>query len=86
MYEYIIRRLIGTVFTLFGVSIIVFMLLHLTGDPVALILPLEATQDEIDAVRQELGLDQPLIVQYFYFIADALRGDFGNSIRGAILA
>ena len=82
MYTYIVRRLIGTVFTLLGVSIIVFMLLHLTGDPVALILPLEATQEEIDLVRKELGLDRPLIVQYFYFITDALRGDFGNSIRG----
>jgi len=82
MYEYIIRRLVGTIFTLFGVSIIVFMLLHLTGDPVSLILPLEATQAEIDVVRKELGLDRPLLVQYFFFVADALRGDFGNSIRG----
>jgi ABC-type dipeptide/oligopeptide/nickel transport system permease component len=81
MKKYIIKRLIRAFFTVLGVSFFVFALIHVSGDPVALMLPQEATQEEIDAMRTALGFDKPLYVQYWIFISGAARGDFGESIR-----
>jgi ABC-type dipeptide/oligopeptide/nickel transport system permease component len=71
--------LIHGVIVLFGVSIIVFLLMHLAGDPVAVLLPLDTPPEQIEAFRQEMGFDRPLPVQYFYFMSRAVRGDFGYS-------
>ncbi|MFN2244851.1 MAG: ABC transporter permease [Anaerolineae bacterium] len=79
MGRYIARRLIHGVIVLFGVSIIVFLLMHLAGDPVAVLLPLDTPPEQIEAFRQEMGFDRPLPVQYFYFMSRAVRGDFGYS-------
>lgn len=68
--------------TLLLVSIAVFLLARATGDPVKLMAPDAATQEEIDRIRSHLGLDKPYYVQYFRFISQAARGDFGDSIRG----
>jgi peptide/nickel transport system permease protein len=79
MGTYIIRRLLHGVLVLFGVSVIVFLLMHLGGDPVAVLLPLDAPPEQVEAFRHEMGFDRPLPVQYFYFLSRAVRGDFGYS-------
>ena len=81
MRRFIARRLIQAVAIIFGVSLVTFGLLHATGDPVALLLPLDATQADRDRLRTQLGLDDPLVVQYWRFASGAVRGDFGRSIR-----
>jgi ABC-type dipeptide/oligopeptide/nickel transport system permease component len=81
MKKYIFKRLIRAFFTVLGVSFIVFALTHLSGDPVALMLPPESTQEEHDAMRTSLGFDKPLYVQYWIYMSGAVRGDFGESIR-----
>lgn len=82
MGTYILRRLISMIPVLFIVSLIVFSLLHLTpGDPAQSMLGEEATPESIAALRGELGLDQPLPVQYAKWAASVLQGDLGRSIR-----
>ncbi|HEU4344605.1 MAG TPA: ABC transporter permease [Candidatus Binatia bacterium] len=76
------RRLVGAVPVLFGISFLVFMLMHLApGDPVVLLLGDDATPAEVARVRHEWGFDQPLIVQYWQFVSRALVGDFGKSLK-----
>jgi peptide/nickel transport system permease protein len=77
---YIARRLVHLVFTIFIVSLIVFFLVRLRGDPISVLVPPTFTQDQIAAVRQAWGLDRPLIEQYFVFARRAVVGDFGRSI------
>jgi len=78
MTEVLIRRLIRLLVVCFGISLITFMLLHLSGDPVAAILP-EATEADRAVLREMMGLNRPLLVQYGSFVARAVRGDFGQS-------
>jgi len=67
---------------LFGVTLVSFSLLHLVpGDPAELLAGLEATREDVDRIRTEYGLDQPLVVQYLRFVGDAVRGDLGISIQ-----
>ena len=82
MQRYIVRRLIQGVVTLFLVSIIVFILGRLTGDPVALLLSEFSTLEDQEMLTRQLGLDKPLPEQYAIFVWNALRGDLGRSIRG----
>lgn len=82
MQRYIVRRLIQAAVTLFLVSVIVFVLGRLTGDPVALLLSEYSTQEDKILLTRQLGLDKPLPEQYAVFLANALRGDLGRSIRG----
>ena len=66
---------------LLGVSIVVFFMVRaIPGDPAQLLLGQQATQEQVQQVRQNMGLDKPVIVQYGIFLADALRGDLGDSI------
>lgn len=65
-------------------SLLIFVLVRLTGDPTLLLLPEDATQQDIAHLRQTLGLDKPWPVQYWVFITNALRGDFGRSIKGQV--
>lgn len=82
MGPYIVRRLIYMIPVIIGVSVAVFMMIHLIpGDPAEILAGMEATEEDVAAVRQSLGLDQPLHVQYFKFISQALVGDFGESFR-----
>ncbi|HLT20264.1 MAG TPA: ABC transporter permease [Thermomicrobiales bacterium] len=81
MLRYLLRRLLALIPVLILVSLISFTLVHLTpGDPVAQILGDDATVDEIERVRHDLGLDRPVYEQYLIWVGDALRGDLGQSI------
>ncbi|MCL5961399.1 MAG: ABC transporter permease, partial [Chloroflexi bacterium] len=82
MQRYIVRRLIQAFVTLILVSLIVFVLGRLTGDPVALLLTEYSTQEDRIELTKQLGLDKPLPEQYAVFLANAVRGDLGRSIRG----
>lgn len=81
MSRVILERLSHALFVVIGVSLLSFMLVHLTGDPAALLLPLDASQEDRDRFRAAMGLDRPLPVQYADFVVHAVRGDFGNSLR-----
>jgi len=82
MQRYIVRRLLQGLVTLFLVSIIVFILGRLTGDPVALLLSEFSTFEDQERLTRQLGLDKPLPEQYAIFLWNAVRGDLGRSIRG----
>jgi peptide/nickel transport system permease protein len=79
MQRYITVRLLQSVLTILVMSIIVFSLARVTGNPLDVLLPLEATPDDYERVAKHWGLDKPLYVQYFVFLGKALRGDFGMS-------
>lgn len=81
MLAYIARRLFQSIFVLLGVSMVVFALLFLTGDPAALMLPVDATPQQAAQFRHQLGLDDPLPVQYGRFLGGVARGNFGESLR-----
>lgn len=82
MWRYIRRRLLLAVLTFWAVSTIVWGLLFLTGDPVAVLLAgTPAGQTDVEQLRHALGFDQPLPVQYFHFLTGAVQGDLGNSLR-----
>ncbi len=77
----LLRRLWQSLLVIFGVSVVVFLILHLTGDPAALMLPPDATAEDIAKFRHDMGFDDPVAVQYVRFLKGAVRGDFGQSIR-----
>ncbi len=81
MGQYILGRLYQTVLVLFGVSAVVFLLLHISGDPAVLLLPQDATKEAIEQFRHAHGFDQPLYVQFYRFLTGAVRGDLGNSLK-----
>jgi peptide/nickel transport system permease protein len=81
MAAFLIRRLIQAVLTVFGVVTAVFFLVQLSGDPSALLLPTEATPEDAARLREAMGLDRPLAIQYLTFLSNAAQGDFGNSFR-----
>ena len=81
MGRYILKRLLAVIPILFGVSVVIFLFLQLVpGDVAATLLGPRATEAKIAAIRAELGLDQPLYVQYFSWLGAVLQGDFGRSI------
>jgi peptide/nickel transport system permease protein len=79
MLVYIIRRLLQAIVVVAVMSVLVFAGVYLVGDPVAMLINPEASDVEREQVRQALGLDQPLWVQYLTFAGQALRGEFGKS-------
>lgn len=81
MLIYIFRRLYQAIFVLLGVLTIVFFLLHLSGDPTQLLLPLDATAAERAGFRQTMGFNDPIILQYFRFLLNVIQGDLGYSYR-----
>jgi peptide/nickel transport system permease protein len=81
LIAFILRRLLQAIGVLLGVSLVTFLLLHLTGDPVGLLLPPDATLDDQARLRSLLGLDSPLPVQFVRFLLGVIHGDFGQSIR-----
>ncbi|MGQ0571000.1 MAG: ABC transporter permease [Armatimonadota bacterium] len=81
MVRYVLERLVYSVMVIVGVAVVVFAIMRLTGDPVALLLPLGFTQDDLQRARRELELDQPLHVQLSRYLSRAVRGDFGRSLR-----
>jgi ABC-type dipeptide/oligopeptide/nickel transport system permease component len=80
MLPYLFKRLWHTVFVVVGISVISFFFIHLSGDPVMLMLPGDASHAEIEALREQMGFNDPLHVQYLRFAWQALQGKFGNSL------
>lgn len=81
MKTFILRRLAMTVVLLFMVALTVFLLGHLSGDPVRLMVPEDATERDIANLRRELGFDRPLAVQFVDFIGRVVTGNLGTSLR-----
>src|SRR5664279_982423 len=80
MIRIVVRRVAASVLVVLGVLTIIFIVVRIVpGDPAALILGASATQQEIDELRENLGLNQPLLGQYVEFMGRALRLDFGRS-------
>ncbi len=81
MSTYLIRRAHHLFWVLFAVSILVFFLVYLSGDPARLLAPLDASPEDVARITRLYGLDQPIPVQYWNFVKDALQGDLGLSYR-----
>jgi len=81
MTAYVVQRLLLSVLVVFGVSIVTFFLTFLSGDPAVLMLPPDASAEQIARFRRDWGFDQPIIVQYGNFLGRALQGDMGTSLR-----
>ena len=81
MIHFILRRASQSVLTVLGVVTATFFLVRFAGDPAILLLPVEASDEDIARLRAALGLDQSWIVQYWKFLTNALTGDFGISLR-----
>jgi peptide/nickel transport system permease protein len=76
---FVIRRILQSIVVVLVMSLVVFVGVHLVGDPVHILISDDMTQAEIDAFIRRLGLDRPVYEQYFHFLANAARGDLGNS-------
>jgi peptide/nickel transport system permease protein len=82
MTAYVARRVIAVVPVLFGISVLVFLLVHLIpGDVAQILLGTQATDQQIETMRRTFGLDRPLPVQYLDWVSHILQGDFGVSFR-----
>lgn len=85
MLKYILQRALALALTLLGVSILVFLLVHLTpGDPVRIMLGEQARPADVERLNALYGFDQPLPVQYFKWLGNALSGNLGQSIRSQV--
>src|SRR5215813_7719553 len=80
MGRYLLVRSFESLATLLVISLVVFVLARATGDPVTLLASDKATAQDIALLKQQLGLDQPLPVQYWVFISNAVRGNLGKSL------
>jgi peptide/nickel transport system permease protein len=84
MQRYVLKRIFQSLLTLLVLSLLIFIVCRLTGDPVLLMLPDDASPEDVAQLRTALGLDRPLPVQYGLFLRSALQGDFGRSIKGQV--
>src|SRR3954453_14459828 len=80
MGRYLVVRVLESIVTLFVISMVVFVLARATGDPTTLLVSDKATAQDIALLKQQLGLDQPLPIQYWVFISNAVRGNLGKSL------
>ncbi|MBI4256275.1 MAG: ABC transporter permease [Candidatus Rokubacteria bacterium] len=80
MGTFVARRLVRALLVCLGISLITFALLHVVGNPVLLLLPQSASDEDVRLLKEKLGLDRPLWAQYAVFLGGALRGDFGQSL------
>src|SRR5437660_5746739 len=80
MWRYMIGRVLQTLLSMLVVISIVFVLTRLSGNPVHLLLDVNATQRDIDILTRHLGLDKPVTVQYGLYVKNIVQGDFGTSI------
>jgi peptide/nickel transport system permease protein len=81
MQRYLLSRLIQSIFILFGILVLVYIMVRLTGDPVSLMVPREASAEAKEEFRHKMGYDRPQIVQFWDFMSRAVVGDFGNSLH-----
>jgi peptide/nickel transport system permease protein len=77
---YLIRRLLQSVLVIVGVSMVVFVITRAIGDPARMMMPLEATDEQVEAFAQRMGFRDPLPVQFWNWAKNAFRGDFGDSL------
>lgn len=85
MTLFIIRRLLQLIPVMLGVILVVFIIMHLVpGDPAILLAGDGASQETIDRIRHQLGLDQPLLVQFWHYVLNVLQGDLGVSLRSRL--
>jgi len=80
MTRFIFIRFIRTILTLFGVLVLAFLLGRATGDPASMMMPIDATEADIERTRMLLGLDRPIPEQFIIYVGGILQGDFGTSI------
>ena len=81
MIRFVLSRVLQSLVALAILSVVVFILARATGDPLHLILPMSASEEDYAYARRYLGLDRPYVEQYFSFVGKALTGDFGTSLR-----
>src|SRR5436189_243325 len=81
MLRFVVFRLLQSLVALAILSVVVFVLARATGDPLHMILPMNASEEDYANARKYLGLDRPYVEQYFSFVGRAVTGDFGTSIR-----
>lgn len=81
MERYFLSRLGQSILLLFGIVVLVFAMVRITGDPAALMMPREASAAEIEAFRERMGFNDPITVQFGRFFTGAIQGDFGNSLH-----
>ncbi|HEU4371639.1 MAG TPA: nickel ABC transporter permease [Methylomirabilota bacterium] len=81
MRTFLVRRLLQSLVVLLGVSFVVFAILYLTGDPALVLLPPDASAEDVRRFREAMGFNDPFFVQYGRFLKGALQGDFGQSVR-----
>jgi peptide/nickel transport system permease protein len=81
MLRYILQRLAQSVLVMFGVSLLIFYSLHLTGDPAAVMMPPGSSQQEIEHFRHSMGFDRSLTWQYWHYLTGVLQGNLGDSLR-----
>lgn len=81
MLRYILHRLAQSVLVMFGVSLLIFYSLHLTGDPAAVMMPPGSSQQEMENFRHSMGFDRSLTWQYLHYLTGVLQGDMGESLR-----
>ena len=81
MQRYFLVKIGQSILLLFGVFLVVFMIVRITGDPASLMLSREATPEQVEAFREKMGFNRPLLVQFFDFASKAIVGDFGNSLH-----
>ncbi len=81
MQRHFLAKIGQSILLLFGVFLVVFMIVRITGDPASLMLSREATPEQVEAFREKMGFDRPLLVQFLDFSSKAVVGDFGNSLH-----
>ena len=82
MLKLVANRFLSTIFVIFGVSILVFMMVHfIPGDPALLVAGMEASEEQVDKIRESLGLDRPLYIQYLEYVTNAMHGNLGRSLH-----
>jgi peptide/nickel transport system permease protein len=81
MFAFIVRRLLQSLGVMLAVALLAFVLFQYVGDPVTIMLGQDATPAERDLLRMQLGLNDPVVVQFYHFVTNAVQGDFGLSLR-----
>jgi len=79
--RYLVQRVLGAVLVIFGVSVLAFGLMFLSGDPATALAGDNWSRQQIDEFRHLMGFDRPWYEQYWSFLSNAVRGDFGLSLR-----
>ena len=80
MGRFVLKRLLQGVVVIFGVTIVVFVVTRMIGDPVRVMLPIEASEEQRAAFAHEIGFDRPIATQFVGFVGDLAQGDFGDSL------